>query len=239
MRYRPAYPQAIVEFLQEACQLTRAATIADIGSGTGLLSEIFLRAGYQVFGVEPNTDMRMASQQFLRNYPRFISVAATAEETTLERHSIDMITVGQAFDWFNREKSRQEFARILKPDGWVVLVWNIPRHHTPFLAAYEQFWQKYLNPQSHSSGIDTQAFDDGLRGWYSPGVVNIQAFDNAQVVDYEGLKGRVLSSSLAPAPEQPEYTAMLEELETVFQNHQVHGNVTIEYECRMCCGQFH
>ncbi len=239
MRHRPTYPQAIVEFLQGACQLTNAATIADIGSGTGLLSEIFLKDGYRVFGVEPNTDMRLAGQQFLRNYPRFMSVAATAEETTLDRHDIDMITVGQAFHWFNREKTRQEFARILKPDGWVVLVWNIPRRHTPFLAVYEQFWRTYLDPQSHSSGMDTQAFDGELRAWYSPGIVNIKAFDNSQVVDYEGLKGRVLSSSFAPTPEQPEYTAMLEELETVFQNHQVHGNVAIEYECRMCYGQFH
>ena len=118
VKYRPSYPQAIVEFLQAACYLTDGATIADIGSGTGLLSEVFLKSGYRVVGVEPNPDMRLASQQFLQNYPRFTSVVATAEETTLDRQSIDMITAGQAFQWFDRDNCRQEFARILKPEGW-------------------------------------------------------------------------------------------------------------------------
>ena len=239
MKYRPTYPQAMVEFLQGACQLTNAATVADIGSGTGLSAEVFLKNGYRVFGVEPNTDMRLASQHVLRNYPRFISVAATAEETTLEGQSVDLITVGQAFHWFKRAQARQEFARILKPHGWVVLVWNIHRRTTPFLISYDQFWRKYLDPQLHTSDMDTQPFDDGLRAWYAPEIVTFKSFDNTQAVDYEGLKGRVLSSSYAPTPEQPKYTTMLEELATLFQSHQTHGTVTIEYECRMCYGQFH
>jgi SAM-dependent methyltransferase len=239
MRYRPTYPQALVEFLQEVCQLTNAATIADVGSGTGLLAEVFLRNGYRVFGVEPNTEMRLASQQVLRNYSHFSSIAATAEATTLESQSIDLITVGQAFQWFNREKTRQEFARVLKPQGWVALAWNIPRRTTPFLVAYDQFWRKYLDPQLSASDTLTLVYDDGLRAWYAPGIANFKSFDNAQVVDYAGLKGRVLSSSYAPTPEQPAYTAMLEELEAVFQKHQVHGTVSIEYECRICYGQLH
>jgi ubiquinone/menaquinone biosynthesis C-methylase UbiE len=238
-KYRPTYPQAIVEFVQEACHLTDAATLADVGSGTGLLSEVFLKNGYRVWGVEPNVDMRLASQDLLRTYPNFVSVAATAEETTLDRQSIDMITVGQAFDWFNRDQTRQEFARILKPEGWVVLVWNMARRSTPFLVTYEQLCQKYLDPQSHRSETDRQAFDDGLRAWFSPGSASFKIFDNAQVVDYEGLTGRVLSSSYAPAPDQPEYTTLLEELETVFQNYQVRGTVTIEYDCRICYGQLY
>jgi ubiquinone/menaquinone biosynthesis C-methylase UbiE len=239
VRYRPTYPQAMVEFLQATCQLTNAATIADVGSGTGRVAEVFLKNGYHVFGVEPNTEMRLASQHALRNYPRFISVAATAEETTLESQSVDLITVGQAFHWFKRERARQEFARILKPQGWVVLAWNIHRRTTPFLVSYDQFWRTYLDPHLHTSDMDPQPFDDGLRAWYAPGIANFKSFDNAHAVDYEELKGRVLSSSYAPTPEQPKYNAMLEELEAVFQRHQTDGTVTIEYECRMCYGQLH
>ena len=117
-------------------------------------------------------------------------------------------------------------------------MWNIPRLGTPFLAAYEQLWRKYLNPQAVNSETDSQAYEDELRAWYSPGLANLKVFDNAQIVDDEGLKGRVLSSSYAPAPDRPEYAAMLKELETLFQNHQVRGTVTLEYECRMCYGQF-
>jgi ubiquinone/menaquinone biosynthesis C-methylase UbiE len=238
IKYRPTYPQAMVEFLQGTCQLTRGSIVADIGSGTGLLSEAFLQNGYCVLGVEPNPDMRLASQQLLRKYPNFNSVEATAEETTLPQQSIDLITAGQAFGWFDRKRSRAEFTRILKSDGWVALAWNIPRDNTPFLVAYNKIWQKYLNAQSHHSGMDTQSFDNELRAWYAPGSINIKIFDNAQVVDFEGLKGRVLSSSFAPTSEQSHYQAMLAELKVVFQAHEIAGNVTIEYDCRVCYGQF-
>lgn len=237
LKYRPTYPPALVEFLQAGGQLPGAATIADIASGTGRLTEVFLRAGYPVFGVEPNPEMRAASQHYLQAYPRFVSVAATAEETTLANQSVDLITAGQAFHWFDREKSRREFARFLKPQGWVALVWNIPRNDTPFLAAYEQFWLKHLNPDAHSAGSDTQAFDADLRAWYAPGPLHFQSFDNPQVVDWEGLQGRVLSSSFSPTPDQPGYPAMLAELETLFQTHQLNGQVTIGHECRMSYGQ--
>ena len=237
-RYRPTYPQAIVEFLREVCHLTGAATLADIGAGTGLLSEVFLKDSYRVVGVEPNSDMRLAGQELLRDYPNFVSVAATAEDTTLDSHSVDLIMAGQAFDWFDRDKTRQEFARILKPGGWVSLVWNITRRNTPFLAAYDQLCNKYLDVQSHRSERDSRIFDDGLQAWYAPGTAKFKAFDNVQVVNYDGLKGRVLSSSYAPAPDRPEYRALLAELEALFQNYQGHGTVTIEYDCRICYGQF-
>jgi SAM-dependent methyltransferase len=237
IRYRPTYPQAVVEFLREACQLNDASTIADIGSGTGLLSEVFLKNGYHVIGVEPNPDMRLASQEFLRNYPRFTSIDATAEETTLDSHSIDLITAGQAFDWFDPVKTRQEFKRILKPIGWVALVWNITRTDTPFLAAYDQLWHKYIDFQSHVR-MNTQDAADNIQTFYSPGHVKVKTFDNAQVVDYDGLKGRTLSSSFAPTSDRPEYTPMLKELEAIFQQYQTNGQVAIEYECRMCYGQF-
>ena len=97
VKYRPSYPFAVVEFLQRTCQLMPASVIADVASGTGFLAEIFLKGGYQVIGVEPNAGMREAGQHFLRNYPSFVSVPATAEETTLDPHSVDMITAGQAF----------------------------------------------------------------------------------------------------------------------------------------------
>jgi ubiquinone/menaquinone biosynthesis C-methylase UbiE len=236
IRYRPTYPQAVVEFLQETCQLTSTATIADIGSGTGLLSEVLLRNGYRVIGVEPNSDMQLASQQFLQTYPRFTSVAATAEETTLDPHSIDLITAGQAFDWFEPTKTRQEFERILKPIGWVALIWNITRTDTPFLAAYDQLWHKYIDFQSHVR-MGTQ--DNKIQAFYSPGSVKVKTFNNAQVVDYEGLKGRSLSSSFAPTPDRSEYAPMLKELEAIFQQYQIDGHVAIEYECRLCYGQFH
>lgn len=239
VKYRPGYPLAVVEFLKQACQLTDDAVIADVASGTGFLAEIFLKNGNPVIGVEPNADMRMAGQHHLRNYPRFTSVNATAEATTLASHSVDMITVGQAFHWFDQEKARQEFTRILKPDGWVVLAWNIARNKTPFMVAYEQIWLNYLAPPSTSIETDGQVIEAGLQAWSSPGAINFESFDNSQVMDFDGLRGRILSSSYSPTPEQLKYQPMLEELESIFHAHQVNGKVSIIYECRVCYGQFH
>lgn len=236
VQYRPTYPPAMVEFLQTACQLNPTTKVADIASGTGLVADVFLRHGYSVIGVEPNPDMRQAGQQQLQKYAAFQSIAATAEATTLEAQSVDLITVGQAFDWFDKPKARQEFARILRPQGWVVLLWNISRYHTPFMKAYQQLWQKYVDTQAMFPK-DTLAFENGLRQFYAPGQMHMQTFDNNHVVDWAGLKGRVLSSSFAPTPEQAEYLPMLAELEDIFYTHQREGSVIMDYECRICYGQ--
>ncbi len=239
VKYRPHYPYAVVEFLQTACELSTSTVVADIASGTGFLAEIFLQHGNKVIGVEPNDDMRRAGKQYLSKYPNFTSIAATAEATTLKSHSVDMITAGQAFHWFDPKKSRQEFTRILKPEGWVVLVWNMPGRNTPFMLDYEkQIWFKYLAP-SDSTDADGQAVEAGLRAWYAPGVIQFHSFENYQVVDYDGLQGRVLSSSYSPTPEDAKYKPLLEDLKTIFERHQREGKVTIEYECRVCYGQLH
>jgi ubiquinone/menaquinone biosynthesis C-methylase UbiE len=121
VKYRPAYPQAIFDFLVSECKLSHEILVADIGSGTGLMARLFLKNGYSVIGVEPNDQMRQAGQQLLKDYPRFTSITGTAEATTLPGQSVDLITVGEAFHWFEPLATRQEFVRLLKPGGWVVI----------------------------------------------------------------------------------------------------------------------
>src|SRR6266581_6258084 len=120
LRYRPRYPAEILEVLRAECGLQATSLIADVGSGTGFLAELFLSNGNQVFGIEPNPEMREAGEQLLRSYPKFTAVAATAEITTLPEASVDFVTAGQAFHWFDRERCRDEFRRILRPASWVV-----------------------------------------------------------------------------------------------------------------------
>src|SRR5215211_465185 len=143
-RYRPSYPQAVLDLLAAECGLTSASVVADVGSGTGLLSELFLENSNRVLGIEPNEEMRAAGERLLRDYPRFTSVAGTAEATTLDDACVDFVAAGQAFHWFDPERARTEFARILEPTGWVVLIWNLRRKDaTPFLAAYERLLETY------------------------------------------------------------------------------------------------
>jgi SAM-dependent methyltransferase len=235
-QYRPGYPQAaIVDLLQRECDLTPQAIIADIGSGTGLLTEVFLRNGNQVFGIEPLPAMRTAAEHFLQRYPRFTSIAATAEATTLADHCVDVVTAGQAFHWFDRKRARREFARILVPRGWVVLAWNDQRTTaTPFLVAWEQFWQTYLaregvNPQQRQQEL--------LAPFFGTGTFTVKLFENPLVCDFAALKGRVLSSGNAPTADHPRYPEMLQALEAIFQAHQVNGTVTIEHDTLVCYGQ--
>ena len=144
IKYRPGYPSAVIDTLASECGLTEQLIVADVGSGTGILSELFLKHGNPVFGVEPNREMREAGERRLKQYPNFTSVNGTAEATTLPDRSMDFITAGQAFHWFDRIQTRKEFTRILKGGGWVALIWN-DRHidTSPFLCAYEDLLRQY------------------------------------------------------------------------------------------------
>ncbi len=133
VKYRPSYPKEIIPFLEKYYNLLRDQRIADIGSGTGIFSELFLRAGYPVIGIEPNDQMRRAAEIKLGKYPGFTSRNHKAEQTGLKTHSLDMITVAQAFHWMDPMQTRKEFFRVLKPDGHIVLAWNVRLGHSAFL----------------------------------------------------------------------------------------------------------
>src|SRR5215468_254035 len=228
VRYRPGYPSAIVDLLTAECCLTPQSHIADIGSGTGKLSELFLANGNVVLGIEPNDGMRTAGETILRNKPNFRSLIGTAEATTLQNASVDPITAGQAFHWFNLEKTKPEWIRILKPGGWVVVIWNERRlDTTPFLRDYEALLLKY--------GTDYQTIRhenavEGLNDFFAPQSPRITSFDNVQLFDFEGLKGRVFSSSYTPEPGHPDFQPMLDELKAVFDRHQHNGQVSFDYD---------
>lgn len=234
-KYRPGYPTEIVPLLRSKCGLTSESVIADLGSGTGLFTEIFLKNGNSVFGVEPNAEMRKAGEQILSKYPQFKSIEGTAEGSTLPEQSVDFIVAGQAFHWFDRKKARPEFKRILKPRGWVVLAWNGYRvESSPMMAAYQALVAKYGTDYSEVQrevvGVDVESF-------YAPGSCKCARFSFRQRFDYEGLEGRLLSSSYAPEPDHPGYDAMLRELRVVFDANQKDGRVNFDYETEVYYGR--
>ena len=235
-KYRPTYPVAVLDLLVEECGLTTASVIADVGSGTGILSELFLRNGNRVFGVEPNPEMRTAGERLLGQYAHFTSVDGTAEATTLAAHSVDFVTAGQAFHWFDPDKARSEFARILKPKGWVALIWNMRRTKgTPFLEAFEQLWLRY--------GIDYESvrhapnYHGVMDAFFSAGGWKLTTLENLQLFDFAGLKGRVESTSYAPEPGHTDYQPMMSDLAALFQEHQTNGRVRYEYDTMVYYGQ--
>jgi len=236
VKYRPSYPRAVLDLLETECGLTSASVVADVGSGTGILSELFLNNGNHVFGIEPNKEMRAAGERRLGRHPRFTSVAGTAEATALDDASVDFVTAGQAFHWFDPERARAEFARILEPGGWVVLVWNWRRKdETPFLAAYERLLKAYRTDRGEAE--IWRRGDEMAATFFGPGSFEKATFDNVQVLDLDGLEGRLLSISYVPAQGEPGSEAMLQETERIFDEHQRGGRVRIEYDTKVYYGR--
>ena len=235
-RYRPGYPWAMVETLTRECGLPPRSVVADIGSGTGILSKLFLDAGYRVLGVEPNDAMRRAAEDSLRGYPHFESVAGSAEETTLSDRSVDLVAAGQAFHWFDRDRALREFKRILVPGGYVALVWNVKTEDTPFMQAYERLLQKHGT--DYNEVTQRRLFEgEGLREFFEPEGYARKTFRHEQVFDFEGLKGRLLSSSFVPAEGEPGSGGMLEDLAAIFQTYEETGRVEFGYETRLYYGR--
>ncbi|MGB6368843.1 MAG: class I SAM-dependent methyltransferase [Thermoanaerobaculia bacterium] len=236
LRWRPPYPPEIVGFLVEQTNLTREWAIADLGSGTGLTSRLFLDHGNRIFGVEPNREMRQAAEELFAENPLFTSVAGSAEETTLAARSVELVAAGQAFHWFDPDRARAELERILKPGGWVTLIWNDRRKtSTPLLRAYEELLQTWAI--DYREVDHTRIGGSEIESFFAPGGIVTTSFDNRQSFDCEGFEGRLLSSSYAPAAGHPSHEPMIESLRSIFDTHQTNGQVTIEYDTRVYLGR--
>jgi ubiquinone/menaquinone biosynthesis C-methylase UbiE len=228
VRYRPGYPAAAVETLRKECALRPGHVIADIGSGTGFLAELFLKNGNRVYGVEPNEAMRQAGEEYLASYDGFSSIEGSAESTTLDDSTIDFVTAGQAFHWFEPNAARGEFARILKPGGWVVVLWNERlTDTTPFLREYEDLLRKFGTDYARVN--ESYPREEQMRDFFQHHAYRQEGLPNFQVFDFEGLAGRVRSSSYVPAKDHANFAPMMAELERIFRAHQRDGTVRIEY----------
>jgi SAM-dependent methyltransferase len=234
VRYRPGYPPEVLDLLRAECGLQASHIVADIASGTGVFTRMLLENGNSVFAVEPNTEMREAGVHELESYDRLVSVAGTAEETTLRSASVDFVTAAQAAHWFDLPRARTEFARILRPEGWCVLIWNERRTATtPFLRDYEQLLLTYGTDYKEVRHERTTAI---IHEFFAPVPHQERVFDLRQQFDYEGTAGRLLSSSYVPIEGHPGHAPMMQELERIFRAHAMDDKVGFEYDTRLYYG---
>jgi SAM-dependent methyltransferase len=235
VRYRPGYPAEILNLLRERCGFTPQARIADIGFGTGIFTRMLLENGNAVFGIEPNLEMREAGEKLLAEFPKFRSIGAKAEQTTLEDHSVELVTAAQAAHWFDREPARREFARILKPGGWVVLLWNERLiEGTPFLAEYEQL---LLECGTDYAEVRHERTSDTIGDFFAPIPYALETFRTRQVLDYAAFEGRVFSSSYLPAQGDPGAEPLRRSLRSLFSRHQVGDGVAFDYDTKVFFGR--
>ena len=234
VRYRPGYPTEALHALKKQCGLQVEQVVADIAYGTGIWTRMLLEQGNRVFGVEPNAEMRSAGERLLADFSRFTSVAGTAESTTLPGASVDFVTAAQAAHWFDRARARREFVRILKPGGWLVLLWNERvTDSTPFLRDYEQLLLDYGTDYAE---VRHERTTDAVNEFFDPLPFQERRFPMRQEFDYAGLEGRLLSSSYAPGPGHPKHEPMLRELRRIFDQHAVGNRVFFDYKTRLYFG---
>ncbi len=236
VKYRPGYPKQFIDYLFAKTGLSEDSVIADIGSGTGILTALLLEKGGFVIGVEPNKEMREAAESLLKDFPKFISTDGTAENTKLEAVSVDFIICAQAFHWFEKNACRKEFQRILKPGGKVILVWNnrIVRE-SGFSAGYEDLLRTYANDYKEVN--HTLITEDDFRSLFKNQTYGKITFPNEQIFDFEGLRGRLLSSSYSPVPGEKNYEPLMTGLGRLFEKYSQDGRICFEYETEAYIGE--
>jgi SAM-dependent methyltransferase len=236
VRYRPGYPSGLIDLLRSECNLRSDHVVADIGSGTGFLAKLFLANGNQVFGVEPNQEMRAAGQEYLSEYANFTSIRGSSEATTLPDSSVDYLTAGQAFHWFEPEATRREFLRILKPQGWVAVIWNDRRiSETAFGRAYEDLLVRYGTDYARVQEAYPETQD--MEQFFGPANVQRRESANFQEFDFDGLAGRLRSSSYAPKEGHANYAPMTKALKELFDANHENGRVRMNYTTQIYLGQ--
>jgi len=228
-RFRPGYPKQTIMVLRDECGLTRDSRVADVAFGTGLFTQLLLENGNPVIGIEPNPEMRKAGEEYLADFPMFTSVNGTAEATTLDAQSLDFVTAAQAAHWFDRDQSLQEFRRILKPGGYLVLLWNDRLVDSAgFNGEYEQLVLRYGTDYGEVKRRDAAAAH-----FFREIPCTKRVLPNYQHLDFEGLQGRLLSSSYIPQPGEPSYEAMIADLRGLFEKYRRDERVQMGYATKM------
>ena len=238
VKYRPSYPASLLDILEEEVGSLEGRCVADLGSGTGIMARLLLDRGAHVFAVEPNDAMRRAAEQASSEHPRFQSIAASAERTTLEPDSVDVITAAQAFHWFEPTEAREECARILRPGGEVALIWNSrDETNAPFSLAYDAFLQRWASDGYRSASRKWDVEKDRFGGFFSDAPREHTA-QNIQKVDLPGLTGGLFSTSYMPKPESTEHP-VYDAIRVLFDAFQKDGFVDILYTTRLYIGSVH
>ena len=233
IRYRPGYPAALRTILAEA-GLAPGAAVADLGSGTGILSALLLDWGCRVYGVEPNAEMRAASAALLAGWGGFTAVEGSSEATGLADGSVDAVVAAQAFHWFEPAAARRECLRVLRPGGFAAMIWNTRRlDSTPFLIAYEAFMHRWGT--DYARVAQRYAAPEALATFFG-GAPTRAVAGNAQALDRAGLVGRILSCSYIPGVDHPDRAPMLAAAEALFDAHQRGGQVVIDYDTEVFLG---
>lgn len=235
--YRPTYPREVVNLIVKESGIDKSSSVVDVGSGTGIFTEQLLNFGCHVYAVEPNQEMREYAEGNLQQFPNFESIDGTAENLSIPDNSVELITAAQAFHWFDTPLVKPEFYRVLKQDGWVVLLWNFRNNYgSEMMRAYEELLSTYGTDYKDVAAENVSESD--VEHFFKPNTFQSQVYENVQTLDLEGLKGRLLSTSYTPKPGDSNFEGMMTEAEKIYREYQKDGFVELLYHTTVYYGQF-
>lgn len=237
LEYRPSYPAELVNTLITECGLTQDSVVADVGSGTGKFTDLLLRNNLQVFGVEPNKEMREAAEDLFTGNPKFSSVSGESCHTSLNANSVDLVTAAQSFHWFEPQATKEEFRRILRPEGSVALIWNKRDIDTEFQRDYDAMLARYCPDYTnlHHHNI----LDADIDKFNSPFAVRTFWFPYVQELNLSGFIGRMCSASYTPKAETKEHESLVDAAKVLYKTYAQNGRVEFAYKTTLYLAHLH
>jgi SAM-dependent methyltransferase len=231
--YRPGYPASVIDILEKEMGFGSRSVVADIGSGTGLLTRVFLENGNRVFGVEPNDRMRSYAERDLGGFRNFVSVRGTAEHTTLPSRSVDLVAAGQALHWFDPARAAKEFSRISKPGGRLCVAYN-SRKNDKVGRAYGEIISRHARDRAKVPLADARY----IARFFKDRKYSKFEVSNEQSLGLEGLLGRLLSASYMPPPdEERKYSRLRGDVTKMFEKFSSDGSLKLRYRTNVFIGR--
>ena len=236
VKYRPTYPQELIDYLFTDLGFSNNSIIADIGAGTGILTRLLADRVKTLYAIEPNKNMREACKKSCKNFKNVITIDGSAEDTTLMDNSIDFITVAQAFHWFDEINCLKEFKRILKPENNVVLIWNRKDNEDPSVQENSELCKKYCPDFKEVAG-NSKISPDNYKDLFKNKICKYKVFDNDLILTLESYIGGTLSSSYAPLGNDPNYQDFIDELTALFHKYSNQGKLLVKSKTHSYAGQ--
>lgn len=236
-KFRPNYPPEIVKFIAEAAGIGPGDPVADVGAGTGIFTQKLLDAGFEVYAVEPNQAMRAASVLRFQNGESVFSIDGSAENTNLENGQVKLVTCAQSFHWFDPIIAKKEFSRICQSGSRAALIWNKRKTDgSRFSREYEKLLNDFCPEYKKTGAFDVER-DMGITNFFSDEGFEHKTFYNDQQLDFEGLKGRLLSSSYCIRPGHPKFDEMINRLRGIFERRNFNGIIKVKYNTHVFIGK--
>lgn len=234
--YRPSYTEESIEKIFDLCRIvpSNEAKVADIGAGTGKFTQLLLDKGFIVYAIEPNEEMRIIADKKFKDYDNFHSIDKVAEDTSLENNSISIITVAQAFHYFDLDKTKKEFKRILKPQGKVALLWNFRLRDSEFIKEYENIIYGLHSNKVKPTHAQDNMTDELFKNFFTN--YEIANISNSQEFDFESLWGRTLSNNHMPNENESEYLQLYDSIKKLFDKYEQNGKILFQYRTQIVVG---